>query len=90
MTLKMPLVSITEIAQRAGVQKPVICVWRNRHEDFPDSVADLRVGSIYWWPDVEKGLLRHGRNTNETLTVEQVNAASGSKTRNERKTKEGK
>ena len=69
---KLPLVGLTEIAQRAGVQKPVVAVWRTRYEDFPDSVADLRTGSVWLWPQVEAWLLKTGRITDAGWTLEQV------------------
>ena len=61
MTLPMPLVGYIEIAQRAGVHRAVVTVWRRRHEDFPAPVAELKVGPVWWWPDVEKWLTRTGR-----------------------------
>ena len=70
---KMPLVGLTEIAQRAGVQKPVVAMWRTRHDDFPEPVADLRTGPVWWWPDVESWLSWTGRRSDQNWTVEQVN-----------------
>lgn len=81
MTEKMPLVSLTEIAQRAGVQKSAVSMWRTRHEDFPDTVADLHCGPIFWWPSVEKWLKATNRPHNRNLSVEDVNRY----TRNRRK-----
>lgn len=69
----MPLVGLTEIAQRAGVQKPVVAMWRTRHADFPRPVAELHTGAVWWWPDVAAWLRRTGRETDANWTVEQVN-----------------
>lgn len=77
MIAKIPeLVGLTEIAQRAGVQKPVVAMWRVRDQTFPESVADLRVGAIFWWPDVQVWLTRTGRRSDAGWTIEQVNAST--------------
>ena len=73
---KLPLVGLTGIAQGAGVQKPVVAVWRTGYEDFPDSVADLRTGSVWLWPLVEAWLLKTGRITDAGWTLEQVTAGN--------------
>lgn len=61
----LPLVGMIEIARSAGVQRPVVSVWRSRHSDFPEPVAELEVGPIFWWPDVERWLLDTGRLINQ-------------------------
>lgn len=71
-----PLVGLTEIAQAAGVQKPVVAVWRTRHEDFPAPVAELHTGAVWWWPDVASWLRRTGRSTDAGWTVAQVNSST--------------
>jgi hypothetical protein len=70
---QMPLVGYIEIAMRAGVQRPVVTMWRKRHEDFPQPVADLSLGPVFWWPDVERWLSRSGRETDAGWTHEQIN-----------------
>ncbi|MEV5752451.1 hypothetical protein AB0L00_31935 [Actinoallomurus sp. NPDC052308] len=35
-----PLMSMTEIAELAGVQRPVVSNWRRRHKSFPEPVED--------------------------------------------------
>lgn len=70
---KLPLVGLTEIARHAGVQKAAVSMWRTRYEDFPDSVADLAAGSIFWWPQVESWLWATGRRTDANLTRAEVN-----------------
>src|ERR1035438_2825533 len=51
--------SMAEIAQLAGVRRPVVTTWRRRHPDFPASVDgdalgllfDARHGAGQAWPD---------------------------------------
>lgn len=70
----MPLVGLTEIAMRAGVQKPVVAMWRKRHDhSFPLPVAELHTGAVWWWPDVEHWLRTTGRQTDANWTIDQVN-----------------
>ena len=58
------LVGATEIAQRLGVSAPqVIYSWRRRHDDFPAPVAELSIGLVWAWPDVEAWARRTGRPT---------------------------
>lgn len=71
---KMPLVGLTEIAQRAGVQKPAVAMWRTRFiGEFPSTVADLRTGPVFWWPEVEAWLKLTGRPHDCALTTAEVN-----------------
>lgn len=84
MNNQMPLVGLTEIAQRAGVQKPAVAMWRTRHPDFPRPVAELHAGAVWWWPQVRSWLRRTGRNWDESWTPQQVNSSSGSTRRRER------
>ncbi len=56
------LVGAAEIAQRVGVTLPqTVHDWRRRHPDFPKPVATLRMGLIWYWPDVEAWASRTGR-----------------------------
>lgn len=57
----LPLAGTAEIADRMGVTTAAIHMWRSRHHDFPQPVAKLRAGSVYWWPDVEAWVSRTGR-----------------------------
>jgi len=57
----MPLVGLTEIAQRAGVGNAAVCNWTVRHEDFPQPIAELHMGPVFWWPHVEQWLKLTGR-----------------------------
>jgi predicted nucleic acid-binding protein len=47
------LVSVTELAARAGRSINTVQSWRRRHRDFPAPVAELAAGPIWRWPDVE-------------------------------------
>ncbi len=69
---KLPLVGYIEIAKRAGVRRPVVTQWRGRFEDFPEPVADLQTGPVWWWPDVEKWLKMTGREYDAGWSLEQV------------------
>jgi hypothetical protein len=57
----LPLVSLTEIGRRAGVRKAAVGNWVNRYDDFPEPVAKLQCGPIFWWPHVEAWLRDTGR-----------------------------
>jgi hypothetical protein len=70
---KLPLVGLTEIAQRAGVQKNAVSSWRTRHKDFPAPVAELASGAVWLWPDVEEWLIATGRRHDANLTRAEVN-----------------
>ena len=69
----MPLVGMMEIAMRAGVQRPVVSMWRTRHPDFPTPVAELSAGNVFWWPEVRDWLIKSGRDHDAGWTYEQVN-----------------
>lgn len=63
------LVGAREIADRlkdagAKVAGPqVVHEWRKRHPDFPAPVAELSMGLVFLWPDVERWAKRTGRLT---------------------------
>lgn len=50
------LVSVTEIAERAGTTPGTVHSWRRRHADFPRPIAELAIGPVWSWPDVERWL----------------------------------
>jgi len=56
------LVGAAEIAERLGLKRPhLVHDWRRRHEDFPIPVAELSMGLVWAWPDVEAWARRTGR-----------------------------
>lgn len=56
------LVGSAEIADRVGVKNPeLIHAWRRRHDDFPEPVAKLSIGLVWYWPDVERWARSTGR-----------------------------
>jgi chromosome partitioning protein len=56
------LVGAAEIAERLGLSHaPSVHAWRRRYEDFPEPVAELRMGLIWAWKDVEAWARRTGR-----------------------------
>lgn len=56
------LVGASEIADRLGLaSSSVVRDWRRRHGDFPPPVLVLRMGPIWWWPQVEEWLISSGR-----------------------------
>lgn len=56
------LVGAMEIAQRLGASRPqTVYAWRGRHADFPAPVAELSIGLVWAWPDVEAWARRTGR-----------------------------
>lgn len=47
------MVGVSEIAERAGVKHDTVMKWRIRHADFPEPAAELAMGPVWFWPDVE-------------------------------------
>lgn len=72
----LPIVGLIEICMAAGVKRTAVSAWRKRHPDFPEPVAELATGPIFWWPDVADWLTRTGRRTDAGWTREQVVATS--------------
>ena len=51
------LVSVAEIAERAGVQPDTVHKWRERHADFPAPFTHVAGGTPVWiWKDVAEWL----------------------------------
>lgn len=49
------LVGVTEIAERLGARSPQrVRDWRLRYPDFPEPVATLAMGHVWYWPEVER------------------------------------
>lgn len=61
MTEQMPLVGLREIADATSVGTTAVANWRVRYEDFPQPVAELYMGPVFWWPHVELWLRRNDR-----------------------------
>ena len=59
--LASDLVSVTEIAARAGRPINTIQSWRRRHADFPAPMAQLGAGPIWSWPQIEGWLAARAR-----------------------------
>lgn len=66
------LVGLIEIAQYAGVTTAAVSNWRTRDETFPEPVASLHCGGIFWLPEVHDWLVATGRPTNQGWTFEQA------------------
>lgn len=49
------LVGAAEIAQRLGKKTAgVVHDWRRRYADFPEPIAKLSMGVVWYWPEVER------------------------------------
>jgi hypothetical protein len=60
------LVGAKEIADRLGLKSTQgVHNWRRRDPDFPRPVADLDMGLVWSWPDVEAWAKRSGRLRND-------------------------
>lgn len=46
-------VGVAEIADRAGVKPNTVMVWRQRHDDFPAPIVELKMGPVWFWADVQ-------------------------------------
>lgn len=56
------LVGAAEIARRLNLRgRKAIADWRRRHPDFPEPVAELEMGNVWAWPDVEAWARKTGR-----------------------------
>ncbi len=56
------LVGAQEISDLLGLARPqVVHEWRRRHSDFPQPVARLSMGLLWYWPEVERWVRATGR-----------------------------
>ena len=56
------LVGASEIAKRLGLARTqAVHMWRQRYPDFPSPVAQLDMGMIWSWPEVERWARKTGR-----------------------------
>jgi len=53
-------VGIAEIAARHQTTPGTIRSWRNRHGDFPEPIAQLAMGPLFSWQEVEEWLRTRG------------------------------
>jgi hypothetical protein len=53
------MVGVAEIAERAGVRADTVQHWRLRYEDFPSPTAELAMGPVWFWPQVEPWVTNH-------------------------------
>lgn len=56
------IVGMHEIAERAGVVRATVQMWRHRYNHFPEPLLELNIGPIWNWHDVEAWLYRYNRN----------------------------
>ena len=47
------LLGVAEVAQRLGVKPNTVIIWRRRHADFPEPLAQLAAGPVWWAADVD-------------------------------------
>ena len=57
------LVGSAEIAERLGVVRETVLLWRRRPVDFPEPVATLQQAMDWNWRDVEAWARSSGRLT---------------------------
>lgn len=56
------LVGAAEIAERLGLAlSQTVHDWRRRYDNFPEPVAQLTMGLLWTWPDVERWARATGR-----------------------------
>ena len=56
------LVGVTEIAERLQLKATSrVHDWRRRYPDFPEPVAKLHMGLVWYWPEVERWARATGR-----------------------------
>jgi N-6 DNA Methylase len=64
------LMSMPEIANLAGVRRPVVTTWRRRHRDFPTPVGGDAVRPLFDAHQIAEWLLRTGRANAEQVGPE--------------------
>lgn len=55
------IVGCAEIADRAGTSRQAVSNWRTRDVGFPNPIAELECGPIFYWPEVMDWLDKTGR-----------------------------
>src|SRR5688572_5420363 len=64
------LMSMPEIAELAGVQRPVVTMWRRRYPDFPRPAATEAGRSFFHSRDIADWLVATGRAEQHDLHLE--------------------
>ena len=73
------VVTVAEIVQRLGYKSgSTVGEYAKRYPDFPSPVRTYTVRGnaalhLYWWPDVERWAIKHGR-INEDGTIQRAHA----------------
>ena len=65
-----PLMSMTEIAELAKVQRPVITTWRRRHRDFPAPAGGDAAQPLFYPRQVTDWLISTGRADRDQIEPE--------------------
>jgi hypothetical protein len=52
----IPVVTVGDIARRAGVKQNTVTAWTLRLPGTPTPIGHSVVGALYWWPDWEAWL----------------------------------
>jgi len=56
------LVSAVEVAERLGLPRSqIVHGWARRYSDLPKPIAELAIGKIWVWPDIENWALAENR-----------------------------
>lgn len=53
MSAQQTLVGVREIADTFGITPGAVVNWTTRHADFPEPVAELAMGRVWAWHEVE-------------------------------------
>lgn len=69
----LPLAGYIEIASWCAASRAAVTVWRKRYPDFPLPVAELKIGPVWWWPEMARWLDDTGRpyDTSRPVTSEE-------------------
>ncbi|MGH3276150.1 MAG: N-6 DNA methylase, partial [Streptosporangiaceae bacterium] len=67
-----PLMSMPEIAELAGVRRPVVTTWRRRHPDFPAPVTGNAARPLFDARQVAGWLVATGRAARDQIEPEQA------------------
>ncbi len=65
----LPLAGYIEISSWCATSRAAVTIWRKRYEDFPKPVMELKIGPVWWWPEVARWLDDTGRTYDTSLPV---------------------